>query len=119
MKFWSGGKKRFFILRGNSIVYMKDHRNMQDSLATYSCREVLLTAESVVGASGDKNPLHTSGGCLFHISGDSRMLQLVAADEKERDEWIHAITMVINQIKKTTRGYLKKRNAGVPFDAMT
>ncbi|KAG5191117.1 hypothetical protein JKP88DRAFT_296502 [Tribonema minus] len=105
MKMWSGGKRKFFVLRGGSLTYHKDHHSVDDPT---SSREILLTADCDVEYFYDP-PTAPFGFC---VTSRGKVLQLVAKDVMERQEWKDAISMVINQVRQTTRGYLLKRNAG-------
>eukprot|EP00953_Heterococcus_sp_UTEX-ZZ885_P027908 14925-Heterococcus_DN1.PRE.2 len=93
MKFWAGGKQKFFVLRGGSLTYHKDHRTVDD--AAHS-KEVLLTADCDVDDFYD--PPDANFG--FCISSKGKVLQLVAKDVLERQEWKDAICMVINQVRE-------------------
>jgi hypothetical protein len=69
----------------------QDHRTVDD--AAHS-KEVLLTADCDVDDFYD--PPNANFG--FCISSKGKVLQLVAKDVLERQEWKDAICMVINQV---------------------
>lgn len=112
LKFWAGGKRKFFVLQGSSLSYFSDHKLVGEGGGAH-CREVLLTAACDVENFYD--PPHATFG--FCVTSPGKVLQLVAKDVLERQEWKDAISMVINQVRCTTRGYLLRRCQGSPYHA--
>ncbi|CAN0043227.1 unnamed protein product, partial [Ascophyllum nodosum] len=99
-------KKRFFVLTGASLMYHRDHRNLDDPT---SSKEILMDGNSRVGLCEMPSP-HLG----IELVADGKVTQLGARDEPERQEWMDAIASVIRKLEDLKRGYLLKLRAGVP-----
>jgi hypothetical protein len=121
IKLWGGGKRKFFVLTCSSLCYYKDRESaLQDFRANSyggsgvalsgSGKDVLLTEDSDCECFYD--PPHATFG--LHVTTGGKVLQLVASNALERQQWKQSILTVIGHIKRTTQGYLQKRLAGAP-----
>eukprot|EP01087_Luapelamoeba_hula_P017518 TRINITY_DN5536_c0_g1_i1.p1 TRINITY_DN5536_c0_g1~~TRINITY_DN5536_c0_g1_i1.p1 ORF type:complete len:838 (-),score=182.97 TRINITY_DN5536_c0_g1_i1:158-2671(-) len=85
-------KRRWFILRGNTLSYYLSESNTEESKGSINIASCSVQPESPLD--GDKDRQH-----LLSVSVEGRKLVLAAETQRERDRWLHAIRGSLSNIQ--------------------